>query len=209
MPQKAIYAVAVPGCLEAEGPRRIHRTIRDIDKATHVLHIDIAGPLTRSDDSFSYFLVGALRLPGLPLLTDARPLTSRTSGEVCDALSQMVAFFEALQCEGFTIGETTRVKRLHSDRAGELTAPYFARFINNHQTIYHTFTSGYDPQANGTAERAVGLIKSLAARALATANLDSTYWSYSVRHASQCLLCHALQLRQRSYHLVLLWLHRC
>ena len=49
-----------------------------------------------------------------------------------------------------------------------------------------------------SAERAVGLIKSLAARALATANLDSTYWSYSVRYASQCLLCHALQLRQRS-----------
>ena len=30
------------GCLEAEGPRRIHRTIGDIDKATHTLHIDIA-----------------------------------------------------------------------------------------------------------------------------------------------------------------------
>ena len=110
----------------------------------------------------------------------------------------MVAFFEALQCKGFTIGETSRVKRLHSDRAGEFTAPCFARFINSHHTIYHTFASGYDPQANGTAERAVGLIKSLAARALATANLDSTYWSYSVRYASQCLLCHALQLRQRS-----------
>ena len=109
----------------------------------------------------------------------------------------MVAFFEALQCEGFTLGEVSRVQRLHSDRAGELTAPYFARFIS-HQTIYHTFTSGYDPQANGTAERAVVLIKSLAARALATANLDSSYWSYSARHASQSLLCHALQLRQRS-----------
>ena len=24
-----------PGCLESEGPRQIHRTIRDIDKATH------------------------------------------------------------------------------------------------------------------------------------------------------------------------------
>ena len=30
------------GCLEAEGPRRIHRTVRNIDKATHTLHIDIA-----------------------------------------------------------------------------------------------------------------------------------------------------------------------
>ena len=28
------------GCLEAEGPRRIHRSIREVDKATHFLHID-------------------------------------------------------------------------------------------------------------------------------------------------------------------------
>ena len=32
------------GCLQSEGPRKIHRSIRDIDKATHTLHIDIAGP---------------------------------------------------------------------------------------------------------------------------------------------------------------------
>ena len=52
------------GCLQSEGPRKMHRSVRDIDKATHVLHIDIAGPLTLSDDGFTYFLVGALRLPG-------------------------------------------------------------------------------------------------------------------------------------------------
>ena len=39
-------------CLEAEGLRRIHKTIREVDKATHVLHIDTAGPLTTSDDGF-------------------------------------------------------------------------------------------------------------------------------------------------------------
>ena len=46
-------------CLEAEGPRRIHRSIRDVDKATHVLHIDIAGPLTLSDDGL--FLLSCRR----------------------------------------------------------------------------------------------------------------------------------------------------
>ena len=88
-------------CLEAEGPRKIRRTIRDIDKATHTLHIDIAGPFAVSDDGFAYFLVGALRMPGLPLLVDARTLTSRTSTEVCDELEKMVSFLEALQTEGF------------------------------------------------------------------------------------------------------------
>ena len=33
---------------------------------------DIAGPLPLSDDGFTYFLVGALRLPGLPLLIDVK-----------------------------------------------------------------------------------------------------------------------------------------
>ena len=56
------------GCLEAEGQRKIPRGVRNVDKATHALHIDIAGPLPESDDDYSYFLVGALRralrLPG-------------------------------------------------------------------------------------------------------------------------------------------------
>ena len=109
------------GCLQAEGPRKIHRTIREIDRATHALYIDIAGPFTTSDDGFAYFLVGALRLPGL--LIDVRLLTSRGSVEVCDALERMIAFFESLQSEGFTITDSSRVKCLHSDRAGEFTAP--------------------------------------------------------------------------------------
>ena len=50
------------GCLLSEGPRRIHRRIRDVDRATHVLHIDIAGPLIESNDGFHYFLVGALAI---------------------------------------------------------------------------------------------------------------------------------------------------
>ena len=106
----------------------------------------------------------ALRLPGFPLLIGVRLLTSRSSVEVCDTLERMVAFFESLQSEGFTVADSSRVKRLHSDRAGEFIAPYFERFLINHESIYHTFTSGHDPQSNGTAERAIGLVKSLAAR---------------------------------------------
>ena len=86
---------------------------------------------------------------------------------VCDQLERMTAYFESLEFEGFLpIGETFHIKRLHSDGAGEFTAPYFERFLSNHKSIYHTLTTGYDPQANGTAERSAGLIKSLAARAL-------------------------------------------
>ena len=88
------------------------------------------------------------------------------------------------------------MKRLHSDKAGVVTAPFFAKFLSNHKTIDHTFTSGYDPQANGTAERSVGLLKSLAARSLASASLGHEFWSYAVKYATKSLLCHALQKTQ-------------
>ena len=81
------------GCLLSEGPRRMHRRVRDVDRATHVLHIDIAGPLLCSEDKYFYYLVGALRLPDLPLLIDVRFLRTRSSVEVCDALEKMTAFF--------------------------------------------------------------------------------------------------------------------
>ena len=121
-------------------------------------------------------------------MIDVRLLTSRTSVEVCDQLERMTAYFQSLQFEGF---ETSRIKRLHSDCAGEFTAPYFERYLSNHKSIYHTLTTGYEPQANGTAERSVGLIKSLAARALSSSGLDPSYWSYAVRYAAQSLICSA------------------
>ena len=106
-----------------------------MDKATHVLHIDIARPLTLSKDGFTHFLVGALRLPGLPLLIDVKLLNTRTSAEVCDEFEKMVAFFEALQTESLMIGQTSRIKRLHSDKAGEFIVPFFAKFLSNHKPL--------------------------------------------------------------------------
>ena len=189
------------GCLIAEGPRRIHRIVKDVDKATHVLHIDIAGPLITSDDDFTCFLVGALRLPGYPLLIDMQLLQTRTSAEVCHQLEIMVAYFESLSAEGFPLSDSPHIRRLHSDKAGKFTAPFFEKFLSHRKGIYHTMTTGYDPQANGTAERSVGLIKAISARAarcLSSSGLGGEYWSYAVRYAAQSLLCAALQKTQHS-----------
>ena len=99
----------------------------------------------------------------------------------CAILSQMFAFFEVLQCEVFTIGRTRRIKRFHNSRvceySGEFTVPYFARFNNKHQITYRILPLVI------TTEKAVGLIKPLAARPLSSANLDSSYWSVAVRYA--------------------------
>ena len=89
------------GCLLSEGPRKLHKRIRDVDKATHVLHIDIAGPYIESHEGHHYFLVGALRLPDRPLMIDVRLLKTKTSMEVCAALERMTSFFESLSFEEF------------------------------------------------------------------------------------------------------------
>ena len=129
------------GCLEAEGPRKIQRGVRDVDKATHTLHIDIAGPLPDADDNYSYFLVGALRLPGLPLLIDVRLLATRTSVEVCDKLEKMVAYLDSLQTEGLHIEEACRIKRIHNDRAGRVHSSFLCPIPDEPQDhlpyIYH------------------------------------------------------------------------
>ena len=78
-------------------------------EATHTLHIDIAGPLTKSDDGYVSFLVGALRLPGFPLLINVRLLQTRTSAEVCHQLDVMVNYFESLCFEGFPITDAPRI----------------------------------------------------------------------------------------------------
>ena len=127
------------GCLLSEGPRKLHERVRDVDKATHVLHIDIAGPYIESHEGHHYFLVGALRLPDRPLLIDVRLLKTRTSVEVCAALERMTSFFESLSFEGFEITDPPRIKRLHSDRAREFTALYFQKFLSNHRSAHAAF----------------------------------------------------------------------
>ena len=110
------------GCLLSEGPRKLHKRIRDVAKATHVLHIDIAGPYIESHEVHHHFLVGALRLPDRPLMIDVRLLKTRTSMEVCAALERMTSFFESLSFGGFEITDSPRIKRLQSDKAKEFTA---------------------------------------------------------------------------------------
>ena len=73
-----------------------------------------------------------------------------------------------------------------------------SHFLSNHRSIYHTLTSGYDPQANGTAERSVGLMKALSSRCLTASGLSQEFWSYAVRYAAQSLLCSSLQRKQKS-----------
>ena len=78
-----------------------------------------------------------------------------------------------------TGGSKPPVMRVHSDQAGEFLSPVVMEWLKQHN-IRQTFTSGYDPAANGVAERWIDLVKIKATVLLAANHLSTAYWNYAV-----------------------------
>ena len=57
-----------------------------------------------------------------------------------------------------------------------------SKFLAHRRSIYPTLTTGYDPQANGSAKRSIGLIKALSSRCSSTSGFDNEFWSCAVRY---------------------------
>ena len=55
-----------------------------------------------------------------------------------------------------TGGSRPPILRLHSDKASEFLSPPI-RAYPSQQRVHQTVNSGYDPQANGLAERWIGI----------------------------------------------------
>ena len=65
---------------------------------------------------------------------------------------------------------------------------YFEKFLAGRRGIYHTLTTDYDPQANSTGERTVGLFKAISARCLSSASIDpSLFWDHLADQGSHVL----------------------
>ena len=72
------------------------------------------------------------------------------------------------------------VLRMHSDKAKEFLAKSVRGLLKAHG-IRQTTNSGYDPAANGIAERWVGIVKVRATALLAEHRLPPDYWAYACR----------------------------
>eukprot|EP00971_Amphidinium_carterae_P211866 4204331-Amphidinium_carterae.1 len=138
-------------------------------------------------------MVGVLRLPNFPLLFQVELLETRSAPDVAEGIARMINLFEALEFEGFPITPHRRVRRIHTDRARELTSEFLETFLTRYPQVLLTHTKGYDPQASGTAERGVGMIKALVLRSLTHSGLPKEFWSFASVYAAQSLLCCALQ----------------
>ncbi|CAK0894421.1 unnamed protein product [Prorocentrum cordatum] len=113
----------------------------------------------------------------------AWPLATKTASETLAAMESInVEVCAELDCKA--------VYRIHADRAGELAGPVIKREMAARHDIATTSTAGAEPNSNGRAERAVGLVKGKARAMLLapvfTAADRQALWPAAVCHAAWC-----------------------
>ena len=141
-------------CKKALGP--LYRHLKGkygvrLDDQTPTLSFDFSGPFPVSATGSRFMLLFVWRLTDIRLLW-AFALDRRTKENVRSCLQDVMA--ELTQLTG---GSKPPVMRVHSDQAGEFLSPVVMEWLKQHN-IKQTFTSGYDPAANGVAERWIDLV---------------------------------------------------
>ena len=113
------------------------------------------------------------------------PLTSRQSTEVLPAIEKMVNQIN-LEFKGNVVSQV--VYRLHGDKAPELTG-LRAKEWGRARGIVVTSTAAYEPNANGRAERAIGLLKQQTRAMVIGSALNKVQelWPLAVKHAASNL----------------------
>ena len=163
-------------CKKALGP--LYRHLKGkygirLDDQTPTLSFDFSGPFPVSATGARFMLLFVWRLADFRLLW-AFALDRRTKENVRSCLQDVMA--ELTQMTG---GSKPPVMRVHSDQAGEFLSPVVMEWLKQHN-VKQTFTSGYDPAANGVAERWIDLVKIKATVLLAANHLSTAYWNYAV-----------------------------
>ena len=143
-----------------------------------VLSIDLAGPYTAAYDGTKYALVAVFRIDENLQLHFVRPMKRRLWNELFSSLQSILAQVSAI------CGERPQVVRIHSDKAREFLAQRVIEGINA-LGVFKTTTTGFDPQANGLAERTVGLLKERARGFLIRGGVDKKFWPLMMAEAAR------------------------
>ena len=163
---------------QTRGLRRPHRRVKAEELSTGVLSLDLAGPYKPGYDRVQYMLVAALRLVDGRVLQFTRGLRRRLWDGVFAAVQGILSEASALA------GEKPSIVRIHSDRAREFLAEKLVDGINK-LGVFKTTTAGYDPQANGLAERSVGQLKEAALGFMIKGRVKAYYWSLMMEEAAR------------------------
>ena len=159
-------------CKRALGPLYHHKIVGN--RHLPVFTFDFSGPHPRKVNMAQYLLVAVWSLGHMRLLW-AFGVESRQTSVVLPCLQSCFEDLRAL-----TGGSRPPILRLHSDKASEFLSPQIRAYLAQ-QGVRQTVNSGYDPQANGLAERWIGIVKVRATALLADVRLPPEYWSYACR----------------------------
>ena len=159
-------------CKRALGPLYHHKIVGN--RHLPVFTFDFSGPHPRKVKMAQYLLVAVWSLGHMRLLW-AFGVESRQTSVVLPCLQSCFEDLRAL-----TGGSRPPILRSHSDRASEFLSPAIREYLSQ-QGVRQTVNSGYDPQANGLAERWIGIVKVRATALLADVRLPPDYWSYACR----------------------------
>ena len=129
-------------------------------------------------------MVEELKDWSMELLTVAVPVASRNGKCVLEAISWIYSRFRALHVP---------IHRIHSDRAREFTSKEVKKWVDS-RDLSHTFTEGDSGEANGRAERELGILKALTRAQLVATGEPKELWPLALRQAAE--LRHRQQLRR-------------
>ena len=108
-------------------------------------------------------------------LTLLEPLENRRATNLVQAVARMTTKLKYLGLP---------VRRLHSDRAGELTSTQLRRWCEE-RGIYRTYTDGDGWKSNGRVESEIAVLKRGIKTLLDSAGLDVKFWPLAARHYMQ------------------------
>lgn len=176
----------------SDGPVVRHNTV--IDKATAVLHVDLAGPLPESFSGARFLVVGALHLARKPAILSCRPAKTKTTVEIAHEVGQMTRLLNAMPLQKAHPAEEGderdtpqprggTIMRLHTDRGLEFMGGAFQQLCSEQGTARAT-TRGYDPKSNGLDERAVGLCKGQLQSLLTQSSLPQGTRDHLAKHVA-------------------------
>ena len=169
-------------CKKALGPMYRHLNHKygmQIADHTPTLSFDFSGPLPIAVTGARILMVFVWGLQDIRLLW-AFALVHRTKENVLSCLQSVIADLNTL-----TGGSKPPVTRVHSDQAKEFLSRPVMEWLKE-KGIRQTFTSTYDSQANGVAERWINLIKAKSTALLASRYLPTPFWCYAVAWVTRC-----------------------
>ena len=108
-------------------------------------------------------------------LTFAVPLKSRHNDDLLQAVAQIYVKTKTMALP---------VQRVHTDRAKEFVGEGFQKWIKDHD-LFHTMSSGSEPQGNARVEREVRELKQRMRTVLTASRAPTHFWPLALRHVGE------------------------